>query len=139
MNGPPVKSARPLNLLELLRAVGKKAGMYIGPPGHHRSIWHLKSFIVGFQSGSIGRGPYQEGTWSWTHSHFGFARVLALPMASGLVRTYLRHCDEDEETAFQMFFELLEEYVKDRERTGQEQIKNRFLKMLEKLRNDQNR
>jgi hypothetical protein len=112
--------------------------MYIGPPGHHRSIWHLKSFIVGFQSGSIGRGPYQEGDMVldaftfWVCTRFG---VPDGPMDwSGHI---WRHCDEDDEAAFQMFFELLEEYVKNRARTGPEQIKNRFLKMLEKLRNDQ--
>lgn len=45
-----------------------------------------------------------------------------------------RHCDEDDEAAFQMFFELFEEYIKDHGCLGPEEIKGRFLEMLEKLR-----
>jgi hypothetical protein len=43
-----------------------------------------------------------------------------------------RHCGEDDEAAFRLFFELLEEYVSDRELHGADAIKNRFMEMMQK-------
>jgi hypothetical protein len=42
-----------------------------------------------------------------------------------------RQSGEDDEAAFRLFFELLEDYVRDREQLGPEVIKARFLQMLE--------
>lgn len=44
------------------------------------------------------------------------------------------HCGEDNEAAFHRFFELLEEYVKERERLGPEAIKKQFILMIDKIR-----
>ena len=37
-----------------------------------------------------------------------------------------RQCGEDDVAAFRLFFELLEEYVRDREQLGAETIKNGY-------------
>jgi hypothetical protein len=42
-----------------------------------------------------------------------------------------RQSGENDEAAFRLFFELLDEYVRDREQLGPEIIKTRFLQMLE--------
>jgi hypothetical protein len=42
-----------------------------------------------------------------------------------------RQCGEDDVAAFTLFFELLEEYVRDREQLGAAGIKARFMQMLE--------
>lgn len=135
MSAPAREPNKPLNLLELLRAIGKKPAMYIGDfPRHRFSIWHLTSFIVGFQSGSIGRGPYQEGDMVldaftfWVCTRFGVADG-SMNWAGHI----WRHCGEDDEAAFRVFFDLLEEYVRDREQLGPEEIKARFQQMLERL------
>ena len=41
-----------------------------------------------------------------------------------------RQCDEDDEAAFCLFFELLEDYVRDREQLGAEGIKSRYIAMM---------
>jgi hypothetical protein len=129
MSTPPNKPAGPLNLLELLRAIGKKPGMYIG---NCHSIWHLKTFIVGFQSGSIGRGPYQEGDLILDSFTFWVCTRFGIPDGAMDWSGHIwRHCGEDDEAAFRMFFELFEEYIKEREQVGPEAIKARFLEMLE--------
>lgn len=136
MRIPSKKLERPLNLLELLRAIQKRPAMYIGDQSRNRySIWHLTSFITGFQSGSIGRGPYQEGDsvldafTFWVCTRFGIPDG-AMDWAGHI----WRQCGEDDEAAFRKFFELLEEYIKDRERLGPEEIKSRFMQMMDKIR-----
>lgn len=110
--------------------------MYIGDlPRNRYSIWHLKSFIVGFQSGSIGRGPYQEG--DLILDAFTFWICTRLGVSDGAMDWaghIWRQCREDDEVAFRKFFELLDEYVKDREELGPEAIQNRFMQMMDKMR-----
>ncbi len=43
-----------------------------------------------------------------------------------------RHCGEDDVAAFRLFFELLEEYVRDREQLGADAIKARYMEMEQK-------
>lgn len=136
MKTPPKKSLKPLNLLELLRAIRKRPAMYLSQqPQNGYSIWQLTTFITGFQSGSIGRKPHQEGDLIldaftfWVCARFGVAGG-----AMGWAGHIWRHCGEDNEAAFHRFFELLEEYVKERERLGSEAIKNRFMQMMNKIR-----
>ena len=45
----------------------------------------------------------------------------------------LEHAGYDETAAFDIFFELYEEYVRDRERLGYEEIKARYLAMVREL------
>jgi hypothetical protein len=136
MNMPSEKAVNPLNLLELLRAIGKRPGMYLVDPSRkHVSIWHLQNFIVGFQSGSMGRGPYQEGDLALDAFTFWVCTRFDVPDgAMNWAGHIWRHCGEDSEVAFHKFFELLEEYIKEREQHGPEAIKNRFMQMIDKTR-----
>jgi hypothetical protein len=122
-----------MKLLELLRAIGKKPGMYIGGP-RRPSIWHLDSFIVGYQSGAL-RQPGLEGDDVLDAFLFWVCTRFNVPDGPMNWAGHIwRHCGEDDEAAFKMFFELLEEYVKDREQLGPEAIKARFIEMLQKRR-----
>lgn len=128
MSEPSDKPAKPINLLELLRWIREKPGMYLGNKG---TISHMRSLIVGFQAGSHGRGKYQEGDGvldaftSWVCMRF---RVPDSGMAwDGQIR---RYCDEDDEAAFGMFFELLEEYLKERARIGPDEIQRQYVEFL---------
>jgi hypothetical protein len=117
MRTKPDEPARPLNLLELLRAIRKRPGMYLGDlAGKHFSIWHLTSFIIGFQSGSRGRGLPEEGDLildaftSWVCTRF------QVPDSGMSWTGHIWHqCGKDDEAAFHKFFELLDEYLKERE------------------------
>jgi hypothetical protein len=127
--------ARPIGLLEVLRAIGKKPAMYIGDsPRNRMSIWHLTSFIVGFQSGSIGRGKYHDDDGVLDAFTFWVCTRFGVPDgASDWAGHIWRHCGEDDEAAFRMFFELLEEYLKERKKVGSKVIKARFIKMLNRI------
>jgi hypothetical protein len=118
-----------LSLLELIRAVGKKPGFYIGGlPSGSVSISHLRSFLVGYECGRVqpaeGDDILDSMTY-WVCTRYG------VPYSSmdwsGILR---RQCGEDDEAAFLLFFELFEEYVRDRERLGAEGIKTRFMEMM---------
>jgi hypothetical protein len=117
-------------LLELLRAIGKRPGLYIGDFARNRySIWHLRAFLVGYQSGrqALAEGDeILDSLTFWVCTRYG---VPDGPLDwSG---HFLRQCGEDDEAAFRLFFELLEEYVRDREQLGPEGIKAGFTRMLE--------
>jgi hypothetical protein len=109
--------------------------MYIGDfPKNRCSIWHLRSFIVGYQSGSIGGGSHQENNILDAFIFWVCTRFDVPDGALDWSGHIWRHCSEDDEAAFRLFFELLEAYVKDRELLGPEAIKARFMEMLERKR-----
>ena len=125
---PSDKPVTPINLVELLREIRKKPRIYLG---NNPTISQIRSLIVGFQSGSFGRGKSQEGDGvldaftSWVCMRFG---VPDSGMAwDGQIR---RHCEQDDEAAFGMFFELLEEYLKERERIGPDEIQRQYVDFL---------
>lgn len=137
MKTPPSPVAtRPLGLLELLLAIKKRPMMYIGDRAKNRcSIWHLKSFIVGFQSGRIGTGVHQEGDDVLDAFTFWICLRFHVPDGpldwSGLL---WKQCGKDDEAAFRMFFDLLDEYLKDRAELGHQVIKARFIELIVKIR-----
>ena len=118
-----------MSLLELVRAVGKKPGFYIGDfPRSSVSIWHLRAFLVGHQCGRSQRAEgddiLDEMTF-WVCTHYG------VPDGSMDWAGHLwRQCGKDDVAAFRLFFELLEEYVRDREQFGADGIKTRFMEMI---------
>jgi hypothetical protein len=133
---PSPKAKTPVNLLELLRAMKKRPMMYLGyRPQNRVSIWDLKTFIDGFQSGRIGTGADQEG--DDILDVFTFWVCLRKRVSDGSMDWsghLWRQCGDDDGAAFRMFFELFEEYVKDRAEIGPENIKARFIKMLDEIR-----
>jgi len=122
-----------MTLLELLRAVGKRPAFYIGDPPRNRfSIWHLHSFLSGYQCGGR-HHPVLEGDDILDGLTFCVCTRYRVPDGSMNWAGHLwRQSGENDEAAFRLFFELLEEYVKDWELLGTETIKVRFMEMLEK-------
>jgi hypothetical protein len=135
MTKQPEKSSEPPDLLTLLRAIKKRPGMYIPVPGGPITIWHIKSFVVGFQVGSFGKGEHQEGDLILDAFTFWVCTYFEINMGpmdwSGHI---WRQCGEDPEVAFHKFFELLEEYIKKREEIGPEAIKAQFMEMTDRIR-----
>ncbi|SRR5260221_9585363 len=126
-----------MRLLEILRAIGKRPTMYLVDPTRNRcSIWHLQSFLVGFQSG---RRERKEG--DDILDEFLFWVCTRYRVADGAMN-WAGHlwvqCGKDEEAAFHLFFELLEEYLIDREQLGPDVLKARFMQMLDELDEDMN-
>lgn len=122
-----------MKLLELLRHVGERPGFYIGDfPRKRVSIWHLQAFLVGYQCGRA-RQPAAEGDDILDSFTFWVCTRFGVPDGSMDWAGHIwRHCGEDDEVAFRLFFKLLEEYVKDREQFGVETIKTRFMEMFRK-------
>jgi hypothetical protein len=136
MKTPPNPTAtKPLRLLEVLRAIGKKPAMYIGDfPRDRMSIWHLMSFVVGFQSGSAGRGKYHDDDVVLDAFTFWICTRFGVPDGTMNWAGHIwKHCDEDDEAAFRKFFELFEEYLEERAKVGPEAIEARFMNMLKQM------
>jgi hypothetical protein len=121
-----------MKLLDLLRQVGKKPGFYIGDfPRRRVTIWNLRAFLVGYQCGT--RQPGLEGDDVLDAFTFWVCTRFGVPDGSMDWSGHIwRHCGEDDEAAFRLFFELLEEYLRDLELHGADTIKNRFMEMMQK-------
>lgn len=118
-----------MKLLDLLRHVGKKPGFYIsGFPSGSVSILHLRSFLVGYQ---CGRGQPAEGDDILDAMTYWVCARYGVPYSSADWSGILwQQCGKDDEAAFGLFFVLLEEYVRDRERLGAEGIKSRYMEII---------
>src|SRR4051812_25598898 len=103
-----------MRLLEILRAIGKRPTMYIGDPTQNRcSIWHLHSFLVGFQSG---RDGCKDGDEILDEFLFWVCTRYRVPDGAMDWAGHLwSQSGKDGEAAFRLFFDLLEEYLRDRE------------------------
>ena len=121
-----------MTLLELLRAIGKRPSFYLGDPARNRfSIWHLQSFLSGYQCGSR-HDAVRKGDDGLDVLTFWVCTRFGVPDGSMTWSGHLwRQSGEDDEVAFRLFFELFEEYVRDREQLGADDIKARFMRMME--------
>jgi hypothetical protein len=121
------------SLLEILREMGKRPLIYIGEPPNHCSIWHLHSFIVGFQLGrydNFGDDDLILGEFDfWICTRY---RIHHSANWAGLLWLQSRN---DAEAAFRLFFELLNDYLKDREQLGPAVLKSRFMQVMAELPN----
>ena len=118
-----------MSLLELIRAIGKKPGFYIsGSLSGSVSILHLRSFLVGHQ---CGRGQPAEGDDILDGMTYWVCARYGVPCSSMDWSGILwRQCGRDDQAAFRLFFELLEEYVRDRDQLGTDGIRTRFMEMM---------
>ena len=100
--------------------------MYFGGGERSRSIYNLQAFMMGVsagQHGLIAPTDLQHFTeWVATHYH-----VLAEGRDSYMM--ILEHVGGDEGKAFNEFFRLLPEYLRDQEQLGREGILSRFCKV----------
>jgi len=120
------------NFTDLLRIIGKRPGLHLAPDkdGYCDSIRELYSFILGFEMAQVVDDDTSvlNAFTFWVCHHYG------VPDGS---RNWHGHILEraggDDAAAFRLFFELFEEYLKDREAVGPEAIQARFIAMLEEL------
>ena len=119
-----------MKFVELLRVIGQKPAFYLSPEPRASScsIWHLRSFLVGFQCGRISTDDDSvlDTFTFWVCAHYG------VPDGAMDWCGHIWHqAGKNEEAAFRLFFELFELYLKDREANGSESIKARFMTMLQ--------
>jgi hypothetical protein len=130
--------AEPLNLLEVLRAVGKRPMVYFGLTTRKRCIvWHLESFVVGWQTGRAGTGVYLEGDdildvfFFWLCLRFDFPDGYGTMSWADILS---QQCKGDDEAAFRMFFEVLEKYIQERAEIGPAALEANFRELSKNAR-----
>jgi len=110
-------------LIEILKQIEKRPGMYFGAGERSHSIHFLQTFILGFQAGED--SPEVHGDLDcfreWVATHY---RVLA--DGRGSYDMILEHVGGDECKAFDEFFRLLPGYLRDRQQIGWESIVSQF-------------
>jgi len=117
------------DLISLLQHIEKRPGMYFGDGERSRSIRILQAFITGFRCAQDPKSPYALDCYTqWVATHY---RVLADSMGGNDM--ILEHVGGDERKAFDEFFRLLPEYLRDREQLGFEGILLRFSEVQEQL------
>jgi hypothetical protein len=117
---------------ERLRFLGKKPGFYLSPEPSASpfSIWHLRSFLTGFQCGQQWQTDstiLDAFDW-WVCTHYNISDG-----AMDWCGHIWHQAGKNDEAAFRLFFELFELYVKDRKEIGADGIKTRFDDMLHRL------
>jgi hypothetical protein len=117
------------NFTDFLRSVGKKSGFYLTPDKHGRcgSISHLRTFIIGIQTGQHLK---YDATALDAFTEWVCHRYHAPMSGRDWSGHILEQAGGDEAVAFQMFFELFEEFSKERERIGSEAIRARYSALM---------
>jgi hypothetical protein len=117
------------DLIAILQHIEKRPGMYFGDGERSRSIRILQAFITGFQCAQEPKSsnPFDCFT-QWVATRY---RVLADSM--GAYDLILEHVGGDERKAYDEFFRLLPEYLRDRQQLGFEGILSRFSEVQEPL------
>jgi hypothetical protein len=113
------------SFIDILRAVGKKPGFYLCPDrqGNCKSLSHLRTFMVGMQVGKVVEYDHEtlDGFNEWVCLKY------QVPMSGmGGFGRILERTGHDEAAAFHLFFEELEQFLKERESTSVEAIKSRY-------------
>jgi hypothetical protein len=118
--------------IDFLRIVGKKPGFFLSPDanGHCKSLSHLRTFLAGIEIGQ----QLQDDQRVLDAFTFWVCHRYQVPMG-GLdgFGHILNRVAYNEPQAFEIFFELLEEYLQERERVGYDEIKARYLSQSEKF------
>jgi hypothetical protein len=120
-----------MSLLDVLNAIEKHPMFFLGDPIRNScSIWHLQSFLAGFQSG---REERADGDEILDEFLFWVCTRYRVPEGSMNWAAHIwSQASKDDEAAFRLFFELLREYLADREQLGPEVIKLRFMQTITK-------
>jgi len=97
--------------------------MYFGTPERARSIYVIQAFIMGFQSATVGdksSGDFEcFNEWTAIHYHV-FAE------GRGAFTLIIEHVGGDERLAFDEFFRILPDFLRDRQQLGRDAIISRF-------------
>jgi len=117
------------DLIATLQHVEKRPGMYFGDGERLRSIRILQAFITGFQCAQETKSSNTFDCFAqWVATRY---RVLADAM--GAYDLILEHVEGDERKAYDEFFRLLPEYLRDRQQLGFDGILLRFSEVQEPL------
>ena len=110
------------DLVQILQHIEKRPGMYFGNDNRSRSIFVLQAFIMGFQ---MAHPDDQGGVFNcfreWVAIHY---RVLA--DGRGGFELILERVGGDERKAYDEFFRVLPDYLRDKAGIGFEGIQLRF-------------
>jgi hypothetical protein len=117
-------------LIQILQHIHKRRGMYFGDANRSRSIHFLKAFIMGFE---CGRGSAEKDTGLDCFREWVGWRYNALTDGQDGFTLILEHVGADETLAFDEFFQLLPDYVRDRQELGLDGIVSRFSEAQDKL------
>jgi hypothetical protein len=116
------------NLADILFQIQKRPAMYFRRGG---SLGEIETFIEGYKHGQ--RFPQDNGTFGyftqWVAAHY---RVNDGPRNGFYL--ILEHVGEDEHRAFDEFFRLLPDYLRDLEKIGAEGIAARYAEVMAEIR-----
>lgn len=115
-------------LAEIFFHIQKKPGLYFR---HPRCLRDVQTFLTGFE---LGRA-YSGAALSFGH----FTRWVASTYrvrdgAMGGFCLIFEHVGEDEQRAFEEFFRLLPDYIRDLQEIGPDGIHKRYLKVMGEIR-----
>ena len=118
------------DLFTILQHIEKRPGMYFGYGDRSRSIRILQAFILGFQVSQHGLNTKNvfDCFTEWVALHY---RVLADSM--GGFDIILDRVGGDERKAYDEFFTLLPNYIRDRDQVGVDSIRLRFSEVQDDL------
>jgi hypothetical protein len=121
-----------MRLLDVIRKIGQKPGMFLGDPDSSRySIWHLSSFLCGYGCGSQ---PRAEGDDVLDEFNLWLCTRYRIQLSgAGWPGILIAKSGGREEVAFKTFFVLLEDYVSERDRFGKKEIEVRYEQMVSSL------
>lgn len=119
-----------MELLQILQHIHERPGMYFGDGERGRSIHMLNAFIMGFE---VGRDPAGKNRDLDCFREWVALRYNALTDGQDGFTLILEHVGGDDKLAFDEFFQLLPDYLRDRQELGWDAIQSRFAEAQNKL------
>jgi hypothetical protein len=118
------------SLLTILEHIKTRPGTFFGGGDRARSIHALHAFIIGFECGqrSSGESGDLDFFTEWTATHYH-----ALAEGRGSFDMILEHEGGDEQKAFDEFFRVLPDFIRDRRELGRDGILSRFSDVQDQL------
>lgn len=117
-------------LTEVLQHIGARPGMYFGGAPDVYSIHLVSAFITGYQHGILQHGD------SLPFTHFTRWIAARYRVNDGPNNGYyliLEHVGGDGRRAFDEFFRLLPDYVKDMNELGENGIEARYAEVMRQI------
>jgi len=117
-------------LLTILEQIKARPGMFFGGGDRARSIQTLHAFIMGFQCGQGASGQPGDLDFftEWVAAHY-----QALAEGRDSFHMILEHAGGDEQKAFDEFFRVLPDFLRERREIGRDGILSRFSDIQDEL------
>lgn len=127
----PIRRAPLDTFPNVLRAILQKPGFYLAGPGHSgHSIELLQTFIHGYE---MGRSCPDDTSALAAFTWWICLRRRVTAGTKNWVSLLLDQSDGDGEAAYDLFEQLIEEYLKDLAELGPDGIRSRYLELMEEL------